>query len=89
MWILVIFGTLMAGYGFLFIGFTYRYRDRGDIGFGVSHATVLVVVGGLAVSGGLIHSWRTYLIAAFGSLLLGEGLALWWLGRKRRRDTGE
>jgi membrane protein DedA with SNARE-associated domain len=89
MWILLIFGSLMAAYGLLIVGLTYRFGDRGDTVPALLHATVVVVVGGLAASAGLVHTWQTYLIAVFGSLLLGDALARWRFARKRRRDTGE
>ena len=83
MWILLIFGIVMAAYGLLVIGLTYHYRDRGDVVPALLHATVLVTVGGLAVSAGLVHTWRAYLIGAFGALLLGDALARWRFAGKR------
>ena len=82
MWILLIFGTVMASYGVLVMALTYHYRDRGDVVIALVHAAVLVVVGALAVSAALSHSWRAYLIGAFGVLLLVDALVRWHLARK-------
>ena len=84
MWLLCVFGTVMAAAGISVLGMAYRYRDRGDLLTAVSHGVVLFVVGALFISSALLSSHRAVLIACGGALLLADALVLTVASRRNR-----
>jgi len=80
MWILVVLGCVMAGYGLLVIGLSYRYRARGDYALAIVHGVVLIAVGAFFIAATVAE--RALLIAVAGVLLLGDALGRRALARR-------